>query len=250
MADATPNPMGFSLLESSELPLQLRLDLLDVALGIRPAARVLVRIDGEDAIGATLALALGLRVIVGRGAVRVARSTSSYVDGFSNADASNTERFAIFYVALTDAIAEVTRSADESRDDECCGNALGYPPCCIAFVKRNECVPTMNECINLYSKGGYFNPLIWPGAAILDGSLLPHFPCSRACVPSIRLATTRWNAVRKFLPQARESVRNAARAIYWIDSGGGLRASIHAPTEMKDGALARASEPLPESEFS
>ena len=250
MANSIMARESWRLLDRSTLTLQLRLDVLDVALGLRPAARVLVRSGGEDAITATLLLALGLSVIVGRGSARCTRSSSVYLDGFSSDQDCETERFAIFYVGATEARAEVARAADESRNDQRFGSALGYPRCCVEFVHCRGGVPKIAECIATYSKDGSFNPLVWPAAAILDGALLPHFPCSQTCVHSIRLATTRWGAVRSFMPIAQTAVRRAAVAAYWIDSCGGLRAGTYEQIDCMHHAIVQPCARLPETDLS
>lgn len=211
------------------LPLQLRLDLLDVFCGLRPAARVLVRPDDEAAYVCQDVLAFGCSIAVGKGMKWQSKSSGTTChDWFSDrSDAATLEAMAVLYVAGSESTAQETKAADETRDDVIFAQSLGYPECCIDLVRARKRVPELSECIALYAPGGIYDPLVWPGAMLYDAPLTPHYPCSPTCAPSQALAQARVKllvksgcfAILKKIVRAREM-------IYFADDQGRLHASL------------------------
>lgn len=218
-------PMGSpSLLDlqgpaASVLPRQARLDVLDVAIGLRPSARILARPGPEVRAAASLIEVLGLDACVARGLAKVPVGRS-FADSFAPGDSAGAERMAILYVAGRRESAEWTRSCDERCDDEALGEALGYPLCCVRAMLARGRVPSMADAVGMYSARGGYDPLVWPPAAVADGPLLPHFPCSAGCEASRMLALARWHSVRSDLPELAMHVSRAAESLYWVDGDG------------------------------
>ncbi len=191
--------LGFEL-----LPLQTRLDTIDVALGWRPAARVLIPIYGEIEAFAAKVLESGCMISVGRG-VKLQRrvSATQCIDWFESLPVAGgthglgLERMSILYIGRSETEAEQARAADESGDDESFGRALGYPRCCMSFVRNRSRVPSIAECFELYASDGFYEPWTWPCTLQFDAGLIPHFPCSSSCGDSRILAEQRWNLLRE-----------------------------------------------------
>lgn len=235
----------WSALDTAPIPRQARLDLLDVATGLRPAARILVRLGTETSAAAMLATVLRLDVCVARGLARVPMGVD-YADGFAAACGLPAERMAVLYLSTTLQTAESARALDEAADDAGLGRALGYPDCCVDAMSARGSVPGIADAVSLYSIEGTFDPLVWPPAALADGPLLAHFPCTSGCVASRRLSLGRWSGVCKHLPTVSSRVLAASRAAYWVDDSG--RANTDAlgaavPTACR---AARPRLPLPE----
>jgi hypothetical protein len=221
----TINDLGLiSFLAQGRLTVQTRLDILDVWLGIRPAARVLIRLGDETEIFVENVIMLGLSIFVGRGVAKSPIEQGIFVDKFTTNE-SNSEKLAIFYISRVEANAKAAKEADELASDELLGRALGYPVCCVSAVLNRGRVPTLTESFFICSSSGTYNPLIWPAAAIHDASLLSHFPCSYSCEDSISIATQRWTGILKFNTDIARKIRVASRAFYWIDSIGKLHLS-------------------------
>lgn len=208
----------------SVLPRQARLDVLDVAVGLRPSARILARPGAEVSAAGALIDALGLDACVARGLARVPVGRS-FADSFAAEGSAGSERMAILYVSGRRETAEWARLCDERADDWALGEALGYPSCCVREVLASGRVPAMAEAVGLYSCRGVYDPLVWPPAAVADGALLPHFPCSVRCEASLRLALARWHTVRSDLPELAMQVSRAAEFCYWVDVEGVVRSN-------------------------
>ncbi len=229
---------------------QARMDSVDVVVGLRPAARLVVRHGFEVESIASALVASGVSVAVGRGVKHQRRnSVIQCIDWFSVESCSNesTESMAVLYIGMSTESAIAARSADESGDDERFGVTLGYPECCREFVRQRHGVPAISECFDLYAPRGHFEPWSWSATMALDAALLPHFPCEPFCANSIRFAKERWKIVTQFGSKVDcNRVRNAREATYWLESGGGVH---FAKTEqdVPGSALKRAipSEPWP-----
>lgn len=231
--------------DASRISRQARLDLLDVAIGLRPAARILVRLGGELDAALGLFGPLGLDACAARGLARVPVG-ASFADSFAADACRNVERMAILYVAMQRHRAESARSCDERSDDGGLGEVLGYPDCCIRAVLARGGVPSMADSIGLYSTAGFFDPLVWPPAAVADGPLLPHFPCGTECAASRRLASARWEGACEHLPEIAVRVRRAAQARYWVDGRGVARSdAVEGSLSPRGLAVVQAREDLP-----
>lgn len=215
-------PAYKNILNVSGLSNQIRLDILDVVESIRPGARIIVRPGEETNIAARLILSCGLAISVGRGMARIPLTNEAFSDHFSK-EQDTFERMAVFYVAGTKSNADALRTADESSEDSKFGLLLGYPKCCIEFVKVRGAVPKLSDTISLYSHLGKYDPLIWPASAVLDGSLVPHFPCSKFCVHTKAIAKKRWNLINNSSLELAAHIAAANSKLYWIENGGGLR---------------------------
>jgi len=207
---------------ASLLSRQARLDLLDVAVGLRPAARIFVRVGEETHEAALMIERFGLDALAGRGLVRIPVG-EAFADGFADRSETRCERMAALYVAQRREGAERARTCDEAADDDGLGAALGYPACCVASVIARGGVPSLSESVWSYSTGDGFDPLVWPAAALADGALLPHFPCGPSCGASRTMALARWRTVRSTMPELAAPIVRASRARYWVDAAGRAR---------------------------
>lgn len=238
------------ILDLPQHTFQARMDAIDIVVGLRPAARLVVRYGFEVESIAGALVESGVSVAVGRGVKHQRRnSVMQCVDWFTGESCSNesTEPMAVLYIGLTSESAHAARSADESGDDERFGIALGYPECCREFVRQKRRVPAMSECFDLYAPSGYFEPWSWSATMALDAALLPHFPCGPSCAHSIRFARERWNIVTRLGCESDcNRVRSAREAAYWLESGGGVHFAKSAQ-DVPGSALKRAipSEPWP-----
>lgn len=207
---------------------QNRLDLLDVACGLRACARLTLRRHSEAPALAPVILQLGLEISVGR-VVRFhpAAPVNGFVDEFSSAGSPLSDEMICIYVARTEATAQAARDHDEHQDDVELGFALGYPECCVAFVQQRGNVPRLSEAFTLYVADGYYDPFIWPVALIHDGALTTHYPCSQGCAPSRSMSVARWNLVRT---TASEPLVRRIKAIhaaqYWAADGGAIHSTV------------------------
>jgi hypothetical protein len=241
---AEPACDSWSALDGAPLPRQARLDLLDVAMRLRPAARILVRTGTETMVAAMLLEALQLDACAARGLACVPLGVD-YADGFEAAPGRPAERMAVLYVSTTLKAAESLRGLDESADDANLGRALGYPDCCIDAISSRGGVPAIADAVSLYATEGTFDPLVWPPAAIADGPLLPHFPCTSGCVTSRRLAAARWDGACRHLPAVAARVLAAARAAYWVDGSGRANTDVFGATAPAACRVERPRLPLP-----
>jgi hypothetical protein len=214
-------------LRKRHLPLQLRLDLMDVFCRLRPAARVLVKAEDEAKEVCQHILSFGFSIAVGKGIKWLPKSSViTCHDWFS--EKSNTtifESMAVLYVAASQDEAEQTRAADETRDDVVFARALGYPKCCIEWVKERKRVPEISECIELYAPEGTYDPLVWPGAMLNDAPLTPHYPCSAVCIHSQAFAQARVDLLVKLgSSEILGKIVRAREMVYYIDGQRKLRA--------------------------
>lgn len=223
------------LLELTDLTLQIRCDMADVVSALRPTARLMLRPGAEAETCARATVRAGLSVAVGRGVKwQTRREQGGVVDwmgeGPTGHDAA--EKFIVLYVGLTQASADGSRAADETRDDAAFGLALGYPSCCVKFVKDRGRVPEHRDVFTLYAGRGRYDPLCWPGAMAVDRSLLIHYPCSVACDVSRSMAESRWRYIRDSgCKQVIAQMRSAHELAYWIDREGWVRAGAQAPAD-------------------
>lgn len=213
------NRAPMAVTPASSLTRQARLDLLDVAVGLRPAARIFVREGAETHEGLMIIERFGLDACAGRGLVRIPVG-EAFADGFAARAEARCERMAALYVARNHHGAERARTLDEAADDGGLGTALGYPACCVGSVIARGGVPSLSESVWSYSDGSGFDPLLWPAAALADGALLPHFPCGPSCTASRSMALARWRAVQSTMPELATPIVQAARARYWVDAAG------------------------------
>ena len=213
-------------LRKRHLPLQMRLDLLDVFCRLRPAARVLVKPEDEANEVCQDILSAGFFIAVGKGMKWQPQSSGiTCHDWFSEKSNTTTfESMALLYVAASQDGAEQTRAADETRDDVVFARALGYPNCCIEWVNERKRVPELSECIELYAPEGTYDPLVWPGAMLNDAPLTPHYPCSAVCVHSQALAQARVDLLVKLgCTEILERIIRAREMVYYMDGQRKLR---------------------------
>jgi hypothetical protein len=224
--DAAQRQRISAFLGIRELPLQLRLDVLDVLTYLRPAARVLVRPEAEAKQVCGTLLELGLSISVGSGVKWQPITTATTChDWFSEGTRNGAlEPMAILYIGRTDDDAASARGADETTDDRLFANALGYPSCCISWVCDRGRVPEIGESISLYAPDGKYDPLVWPGAMILDAPLTAHYPCSTSCDQSRDAARTRISVLSQ-LGQTNilRHILNARKMVYFLDTQSNLK---------------------------
>ena len=220
LADLTKTTMQ-AFLNNTSLPLQLRLDCLDVIASLRPAARILVHLGDEAEKVCSALLHSGVAISVAKGVKRQPNSKRVTVhDWFDQVEP--TDEFtdmAVLYIAKDQSTADSARSADETKDDALFGKALGYPSCCIEWVRRRGRVPEIRECLKLYAYNHTYDPLIWPGAMIYDSPLTPHYPCSPRCVQSQTLARARVKVLTELnCWEILETLIRARELVYFVDS--------------------------------
>jgi len=220
--------MQISFLNDDSLPLQLRLDCLDVTNSIRPAARILLNIGTEVEKVCRALIDMGVAISVAKGIKKQRRSGGITLHDWFEENASDTGLvdMVVLYVARDQSIADETRAADETQDDFTFGRALGYPGCCVKWVHDRGRVPEISECLKLYSKDHIYDPLPWPTAMLVDAPLTPHYPCSSQCQGSISIANHRLCELKRLGASNILQKLHAARClIYWLDSKSNLNAS-------------------------
>jgi hypothetical protein len=221
--------MTRDFLNDGGLPLQLRLDCLDVATSIRPAARILVHLGDEAEKVCTALLSSGIAISVAKGLKQQPKSKQVTVHDWFDQNASSADLvdMAVLYIAKDQLTADSARSADETKDDALFGKALGYPICCVEWVCRRGRVPEIAECLELYAKNYEYDPFPWPGAMLVDAALTPHYPCSVSCEQSISIARERVRELERIAASAvLEKLRNARRMVYWTNKSGVFCASF------------------------
>jgi hypothetical protein len=230
-------------LSRPSLPLQARLDVADVMCGLRPAARVLIPAIGHRDVELSALVETGLAIAVARGMKWQARRSSIGCVDWSAAASSETDPFVVLYVGRDETAASSARTADEGADDSAFGETLGYPSCCTEWVCRRGAVPALAESFKLYAPDGHYACYAWPASMAVDAPLTPHFPCSRSCAPSQRLALGRWIYLQEIqASQPIERIRWAANATYHLLSSGEVRAG--APAD-KDANVIASAHPDP-----
>jgi hypothetical protein len=213
-------PKVICFLRKGHLPLQMRLDLLDVFFRLRPAARVLVRPEDEANEVCQDILSAGYSITVGKGMKWQPKSSVvTCHDWFSKKlNTTTLESMAVLYVASSQDEADQTRAADETRDDVVFARSLGYPSCCIEWVSERKRVPELSECIELYAHEGSYDPLVWPGAMLNDAPLTAHYPCSTGCVNSQVLARARVELLSKLgCYEILEKIIRAREMVYFLN---------------------------------
>lgn len=211
--------------------LQLRLDLLDVLVGLRPAARLVVHPEHGLELLVSRILETGLHIEVGEGSRLQSKSERMRcVDWFERTDSGErlTERMALLYVGTDASSACKCKLADQSRDDDVFGRALGYPECCREFVRRRGAVPALREVFDLYASDGFFNPWTWSGAMSVDAALLPHFPCSRDCTHSMSIAKSRWRLVSELgVAEVVTHLKRYREGCFWLSRDFEVKWGLH-----------------------
>ena len=221
--------MTRDLLNDASLPLQLRLDCLDVATAIRPAARILVQLGNEAEKVCAALLSSGVAISVAKGVKRQPKPTHVTVHDWFDHNELGAELvdMAVLYIAKDQTTADGARSADETKDDVLFGKTLGYPDCCIDWVRHRGRVPEIRECLALYTSNNEYDPFPWPGALLVDAPLTPHYPCSTACAGSVAIASQRLRELERLTAsEILTKLRNARRMVYWLNSSGLFCASL------------------------
>jgi len=180
------------ILDAKWLSLQIKLDILAVVLGIKPASRIFLLPTTVAGLAENL-IALGVSIEVGSGMVSqpISRNTWSYThDTVGDINERLLQKFNILYISLDEANAISAKMADEQGDDFCLGLVLGYPRCCIDHTVGSGGVPSNGFYVEQAISLGHYNPLVWPPALQYDAYILHHHPCSINCNESARLA--RW----------------------------------------------------------
>lgn len=224
---------------------QIRMDLLDVTIGLRPVARVTARKRTEAAHIARDLLLLDFCLAVGRVTrLHPSQPKNGYVDEFQQ-NLSGAEEFINLYVSTKQASSEEARSLDEGGDDLGFGRLLGYPRCCVDWMKQRGRVPSLVDCFELYTEERRYSVLNWPAAMALDAALIPHYACSRDCGETKYLATARWCTICQFGNESTvERVLRAHSCIYGLKHDGLIVAPVvEKPSDYV--ALAEPEDVLP-----
>jgi len=218
------------LLAQTSLPLQTRLDAADVVMGWRPAARILIPLDGEVERFASLLLSAGAHIAVGRG-IKWQRRTNAVgcIDWFEHQVPQSApredalQRMSVLYLGKSVEASVLSRAADEGGADFEFGASLGYPACCRRFVQDRGAVPAISECFGLYASSGYFDPWTWPCTMQVDAALIPHYPCSCDCAESRALAESRWRLINLVGRRSDiDRLRWARRVTYFLSEEGAV----------------------------
>lgn len=229
-----------------ETSLQNRLDLLDVITEARPCARLTLRRWSEAGTVAEEILKLGLTVVAGHYYHHHPVSPrNGYVDDFRMDEEVLAEEMICLYIAQHEDIAAEARVLDESNNDELFGISLGYPRCCVDFVRTRGSVPKLEEAFSLYVKNGFYHPFAWPCAWIHDAALTMNYPCSFDCIHSRALVSGRWELLKRFAgPPLLNRIIRVHDATYWLTDDGVISSSLrgHQPSHSK--AVAKPGERL------
>lgn len=237
-----------TILAATSLRLQARFDILDVLMGWRPAARLLLSRGGLAEEAVRLSISYGLHVKVDPSLVRqsIPQSHSPYVDQLRfDSFSSNEELLVVLFIGRGPGEAETAFAADRAADDERLGRALGYPLCCVRSVVSRGFVPTLAESLSLYGTGG-FDPLLWPALSVNDAGLIPHFPCNAACEPSKGLAMNRYTVLSRCGYRGDMlRVRRTAMSCFSVDEHGHVQMRLCSEIEMGNLGWVRPRSELP-----
>ena len=174
---------------------QIRAEIIDIYFDLRPTARFVLDYKKQAKLLARSLINLNLRISVSDGYV-LHNNKKKYQDWFYNKD--NGKKMICFYVSKKNFLSIKSKKMDETQNDKKFGNILGYPKCCVNYVKNYKRPPTIRESYNLYSFGNNYDPLIWPCSIVDDANLISHFPCKIKCKKSNTLAKKRWNLIKKY----------------------------------------------------
>ncbi len=182
--------------------MQLKLDVLDIVTGVRPAARIILEKNSEVHHCIPILLELDLSIRVG-GTCLMKKSPTNFVDHYVNINDNETPEFVILYISKEKNLSHEASEADAFVRDADLGKILGYPDCCIEFVIKRGSVPSIEESFSLYSSNSSYNPLSWPVAHLFDAGLVPHFPCSMQCKRTHSLTQARLVVLRDEIQDCR-----------------------------------------------
>lgn len=170
------------------LPYQIRSEIFDVCFNLKKSSRIILDYNNNLSKIAEQLIDIGLFVSVSKGYILHKKKNKKFSDWFV-LKGKNTKKMLCFYIAKTQKLANLSRIMDKSKNDEKFGKILGYPKCCVNYVKKKGRPPTIQESYDKYLfKNKKYNPFLWPPAMIKDAYLISHFPCTKTCKISLALA--------------------------------------------------------------
>ena len=180
------------------LPYQIRSEIFDVCFNLKKSSRIILDYNNNLSKIAEQLIDIGLFVSVSKGYILHKKKNKKFSDWFV-LKGKNTKKMLCFYIAKTQKLANLSRIMDESKNDEKFGKILGYPKCCVNYVKKKGRPPTIQESYDKYLfKNKKYNPFLWPPAMIKDAYLISHFPCTKTCKISLALAKKKWFLIKKY----------------------------------------------------
>ena len=190
--------IGKKIFKIDYLSHQIRSEIFDVYFDLKKTSRIILNYDDNLKKLAKKLIKLGLFIAVSKGFILHSKNNKKFSDWFVS-KGKNTKKMVCFYIAKTIELANKSREMDETRNDENFGEILGYPKCCINYVKKNGRPPTIYEAFDKYLfKNMKYNPFLWPPAMLTDSYLISHFPCKKNCKASSDLAKKKWKLLKKF----------------------------------------------------
>lgn len=171
-------------------------DLLGVIIGLKPAARCIIR-EREVNLFIDFCHKYDLKYVFSDYRYNMLRNEVIVKDMSSN--------ILKMYVSKSTKICEKLRYYDE-KDDKITGRLLGYPDCCINFYldlvknKNHQEVDFVQESLSNTSQKIDFkinNVREWCGKLQIDYSLIDYFPCSYNCRNAIKYAGKLFRYIEK-----------------------------------------------------
>lgn len=197
------------MLELETLSLQLKIDVLTVVAGHRPSGRIFIHPDQIELVAYGL-VSQGIEICVGQGMIGQEACTSGFLYSHeANRKNAPIHRYHILYFSRNRDHACATRDADTQQDDKQLGYLLGYPACCVQAVTQQGAVPDMDYYLNQAESLGYYIPLVWPPALLVDSYILNHHPCSILCRDSALASLVNLDLVNRYLPSYLSKIKNA-----------------------------------------
>ncbi len=209
------------LLELKTLSLQLKIDVLTVVAGHRPAGRIFIHPDHIELVAHAL-VSQGIEVCVGQGMI----GQEATINGFLYSHEANRKnapiyRYHVLYFSRNRDHASAARDADSQQDDTQLGHLLGYPDCCVEAVTQQGAVPDMGYYLKHAESLGYYIPLVWPPSLLIDSYILNHHPCSILCRDSALASLANLDLVIRYLPSYLSRIKHANLGPYELN--GNLR---------------------------
>lgn len=190
-------------------------EVVCAAAGLKPVRLTVLESDADE----ILCLLNSARLASVQSACAVWLRCDSGKGGWSSGIGAEHEGppFVHLYVANSSTAACRLRAAEESESADAFGRELLIPSCCRAMFCR--CAEAASGEQNDFFRFSFPDPrceVPWElnlAAQYFDASLISHYPCSAACVDSLRLARLAWRIYGAVQPEAALGCRAALSSI-------------------------------------
>tara|TARA_Y100000310_G_scaffold335029_3_gene416087 strand:+ start:612 stop:1391 length:780 start_codon:yes stop_codon:yes gene_type:complete len=184
------------------------LEILYLLHNVKPAARIMVH-DAKIEKYKQLMHELNLQCALSDFKIQKQLATNYSDKGTTTT--SNQPGYRFMYIAHDHATIHNLKNLEAQQNHEDLGLALGYPKCCCTFFQHH--FTTHSKKSNDYtlltlnnSQGKTFPYQTNIAARHFDHALISHFPCNFNCKPSIKIANTNKNLLKKEAPELLEEI--------------------------------------------